>query len=77
MTDIESVRQSAFKRIAKALREFGYPDVTHKNVAAWFDEWKRSVPATDVCAMIAVKEFENPDNYRLFGEPDGQQQEPQ
>lgn len=57
-----------FEVQAKALREFGYPDVTAATIQAAHNDWKKGLPAKGVIAIFSIKEFD--ERPEIFGKRD-------
>ena len=64
MTDL---LQRGFEAQATSLRQFGYPDVTAKMVAAAHAKWVKGEELTDIIEMFCGSAFE--DHESIFGKP--------
>lgn len=63
----KSVLEQGFAAQAKALREFGYPDVTAEMVAVAHAKWKEGEDLTDIVEMFCRSAFE--EHPAIFGKP--------
>lgn len=60
--------QQAFKAVANALVEFGYPDITAAKIEEAHGRWKRGEEAADIIDMFARREFD--EHPKVFGTPE-------
>lgn len=53
----QKLLSEGFEAQAKAMREFGYPDVTADMIRQNHEAWRRGEKATDVIAMFSERAF--------------------
>lgn len=65
---MSNILEQGFEAQAKAMREFGYPDVTAEMVREAHSKWISGKPMANIIEMFCSSAFaEHPD---IFGEPD-------